>query len=433
MTTKGALREYRRSVRALDAQFDADIERYRKADALIRVQDREGNPVPGAQVSLSQKTHDFTFGCNALQLGQMGACNAAFEESFARLFNLATTTICWSVTETRQGFFRFSEEDGDMPRRPPLERVIDFGRRRGIRVKGQPLMADSWIPDWASRDAQTLRAQWVHFVETVARRYASQVDVWDVVNEAMICPKRTPLFPLLDEQYSYVDWCFEQAARVFPKEHGVFELNEGAFVNWGESAKTYERLAQRLLDKGLPLESIGFQFHQFSGAEGLAHLRGEHTPVEQILETYHSFEKLGVPLSITEITLPSRLPGLSPEEGEEVQAEVAWNLYRLWFSRPNMSSIIYWNFMDGKHWGNEGDCRGCLLDVNMREKPVYQALYQLINRRWHTDAQLETDAQGECCVRGFKGDYELTVDAPNGHTVLEMGVHRDGDALTVTL
>ena len=37
MTTKGALREYRRSVRALDAQFDADIEAYRKADALIRV------------------------------------------------------------------------------------------------------------------------------------------------------------------------------------------------------------------------------------------------------------------------------------------------------------------------------------------------------------------------------------------------------------
>ena len=105
MTTKGALREYRRSVRALDAQFDADIERYRKADALIRVQNREGNPVPGARVSLSQRTHDFTFGCNALQLGQMGACNAAFEESFARLFNLATTTICWSVTETRQGFF----------------------------------------------------------------------------------------------------------------------------------------------------------------------------------------------------------------------------------------------------------------------------------------------------------------------------------------
>ena len=64
---------------------------------------------------------------------------------------------------------------------------------------------------------------------------------------------------------------------------------------------------------------------------------------------------------------------------------------------------------------------------------LYQALYQLINRRWRTEAQLETDAQGECRVRGFKGEYELTVDAPNGHTVLDMGVHRDGDALTVTL
>lgn len=433
MTTKKALEEYRRSIQEVESQFDADIERNRKADALIRVRDREGRPIPGARVSLSQRTHDFIFGCNALQLGQMGTHNGAFEEAFARLFNLATTTICWSVTETRQGFFRFSEEDGDMPRRPPLERVIDFGRRRGIQVKAQPLMADSWYPAWASREKETLKAQWLHFVETTASRYAGQVSVWDVVNEAMLCPKRTPDFPLLDDALSYVDWCFEQAGRIFPREHGVLELNEASFVNWGEPAKRYERLAQRLLNKGLPLESIGFQFHQFNSEEALAHLRGEHTPMEQILETYRRFEKLGVPLSITEVTLPSRLPDLSSQESEAVQAEVAYNLYRLWFSRPNIHSIIFWNFMDGKHWKNEGDCRGCLLDMNMREKPIYQTLYQLINRRWRTDKQLETDAQGECRIRGFKGSYELSIDAPNGHTTLSMGVHRDGDSITVTL
>ena len=417
------LKAYRDRIAELDASFDAGIERNRKEGAIVRVVDRGGKPVPGAHLALHQKTHDFRFGCNGLQIGQKGELNQEYEREFARLFNLVTTTVCWSVTEIEEGKFRLAERDGDMYRRPPLDRIVAFGKKYGIRVKGQPLMADSWWPDWTSRDADVLKRQWSAFVRVMGETYADKVDVWDVVNEAMQCPSRHPDFPLLDKDYSYVDWCFAEIGRVFPKKHGVFELNEATNVNWGNPADTYFGIARRLVEKGLPLQQIGFQFHMTNGKEAIRHLKGENLPLASVLETYRKFSALGLPLAITEITIPSRIPDFSPEEGEALQAEIARNLYRMWFSLPAIDTITYWNLMDGAHWMNEGDCRGCLLDVNMKEKPVYHALYQLIQREWKTSLDAQTDEKGEFSFRGFCGEYALTAETETRRLSLPIGIH----------
>ena len=429
--TADMLKAYRDRAAALDASADAGIEKNRKENAKIKVVDREGKPLPNVHVSLHQEQHDFNFGCNGVQIGQKGERNEEYEQAFARLFNLVTTTVCWAVTEVSEGHFRLSERDGDMFRRPPLDRIVAFGKKYGIRVKGQPLMADSWWPDWASRDAETLKKQWVAFLRVMGELYADKVDVWDVVNEAMCCPKRHPDFPLLDEDYSFVDWCFEQIGQVFPARHGVFELNEATFINWGEKADTYFGIAKRLLEKALPLQQIGFQFHMFNSEQGIAHLKDERLPLNEIIQTYRKFNELGLPLAITEITVPSRMEGFDQEEGEAVQAEIARNLYRLWFSLPGINTITYWNLMDGVHWKQEGDCRGCLLDVNMKEKPIYQALYQLIQRNWKTHAEGETDENGVFAFRGFCGDYSLTAECGAGRLSRAAGVHHGADNETL--
>ncbi len=105
MTTQTAdmLKAYRDRVAALDATFDAGIKKNRKANATIRVVDRDGRPVPGVNLSLIQRTHDFNFGCNGVQIGQKGELNEAYEEEFARLFNLVTTTVCWPSARWPRG------------------------------------------------------------------------------------------------------------------------------------------------------------------------------------------------------------------------------------------------------------------------------------------------------------------------------------------
>lgn len=431
--TNELLKRYRSRIEAHSAQWDAAIERCRKADATVRVVDKNGRPAAGVRIAARQKTHDFFFGCNGLQIGQKGAQNGEYERAFTRLFNLVTSTCCWSVTEPREGFFRLTEADGDEFRRPPMQRILDFGKSHGLAVKFQPLMADSWRPDWASQNAAELWAQWTRFIEALAERYGGAADVWDVVNEAQLCRARTPGFPLWNKELDYVDQCFETAGRVFGARRGIFEINEGTQANWGEPARLYERQIRRLLEKKLPLDQIGLQFHQFSGAEGLAHLRDEHTPIDAVCETVQRLGALGLPLAITEVTVASALPGMSRSEGEAVQAEVACDLYRMWFAQPQIHTVTWWNLMDGTHWKNEGDCRGCLLDADMREKPVYQALYQLLRRQWMTSVQLETDARGEGAFRGFRGTYELIVDGACGHRVCTMDVRGAAEPLTITI
>lgn len=432
MDLKAALSAYRERVADMTESIDRGIKENRSSSLRIHLRDAEGKPIRDARLRLVQKTSDFDFGCNALQLGQLGERNTAYEQAFTHLFNTATTTACWAVTETREGMFRFAEADGDMNRRPPMDRVVAFCKKNGLKAKCQPLMADSWFPEWASHHAEEAKAQWRRFVSVVAERYSGTVDIWDVVNESLLCKGRSPDFPLLDDDLSYVDWSFETAAQLFPPRHGVFELNDGTQVNCGEDAQTYYRLAKRLKDKQLPLDSVGFQFHIFTGELAARHLQNQHLPQDELLKTYAMFGQLGVPLSITEITIPSRIPGLEGDEGEAVQAEIGRNLYRLWFAQPDIHSIIYWNFMDGVHWGNEGDCRGCLLDEQLREKPIYQALYQLIQRQWRTTELLRSGEDGGCECRAFHGGYELTVDSRTAHRSVALAVHA-GEKNDVTI
>ena len=164
MTTKGALREYRRSVRALDAQFDADIERYRKADALIRVQDREGNPMPGAQVSLSQKTHDFKYGANLFMLDEFKEeerCQM-YREYFKGAFNLATLPFYWRDLEPEQGKPRFFKDSPKVYRRPAPDLCLEFCRESGIEPKAHCIAYDQWNPTWLEyADAKTMRQAYI--------------------------------------------------------------------------------------------------------------------------------------------------------------------------------------------------------------------------------------------------------------------------------
>jgi len=130
-------------------------------------------------------------------------------------------------------------------------------------------------------------------------------------------------------------------------------------------------------------------------------------PPAQLIKTYDKFAQLGLPLFITEITIPSTLE--QGEAGEEIQAEVLTNLYRLWFGMSNMAGVVYWNLPDGRAWKKEGLLKAGLLDEDLQEKPAYQALDRLINHKWRTRLTAKTDSQGKARFRGFYGKYRVTV------------------------
>ena len=296
------MQKSRGSFAKLRPQIDADIEKYRKADITIRVCDAEGRPVPGAHIELRQDSHAFDFGCNCLKLGGLGADNERYESALARLFNLITTTFCLSVIEPNPGEWRFAEGSREIFRRPPPDRAVNFAHKYGLRLKGQPLLAGSWFPAWAKGFTNDeVRALYSDYFARVAERYGHTFDIFDVVNEAFCHTK----FPLYTEECEYVDWAFREAEKLFSKDVNL-ELNEASFVNCGAKADRYYRLAERILSRGIRLDSIGFQYHQFNEWEGRRHINCEYLPPEEIYANYHRFSELGIPLYISEVTIPSK-------------------------------------------------------------------------------------------------------------------------------
>ena len=393
---------YRAAWNAVRPKLDENIERYRKGDAAITVVDATGKPIADASLTIQQKTHAFLFGCNILVLGQLGDKNEKFEQAFVKLFNLATTTFCWNVYETEPGKMRFAEGSEEIWRRPPPDRVVAFGKKHGLTLKGQPLMCAPWHPTWAPKDPEQAKKAYQKWFATVAERYGRDFQIWDVVNES-----ERKEFCLQTPDRAYVGWAFQQAKACFPAD-ALLEINEGTSVNAGGRDKYFQQV-KGLLDQGAGVRSIGFQFHLFSAANLKSHLGGKSFPPAKLIETYEKYGELGLPLFITEITIPTTLE--EGEKGEAIQAEVAANFYRLWFSVPKMQGIIYWNLPDGAAWKTEGKAKAGLLNEELDPKPAYHVLDKLINHEWKTNLTAKTDAQGKAGFRGFHGKYLVTVTA----------------------
>ena len=116
-------------------------------------------------------------------------------------------------------------------------------------------------------------------------------------------------------------------------------------------------------------------------------------------------EKTGLPLHLSEITITA--PN-DDAEGREVQANIARNLYRLWFSWPSMAAITWWNIVDGCGAPGEPTTSG-LFTRKMEPKASYFALQRLIHHDWKTNIVQKADKEKMSIpFRGFKGEYRVS-------------------------
>jgi GH35 family endo-1,4-beta-xylanase len=136
----------------VQAKIDADIEKYRKADAVVEI-----DAPDGANVSVDQVTHDFFFGAHIFNFGQLGKkeWNDKYKDLYGTLFNSATVAFYWRTLEPYPYAVRFEEryEETDnfwnncahpkeQPhwRRPAVDPVISYLSTRGVRIHGHPLV-----------------------------------------------------------------------------------------------------------------------------------------------------------------------------------------------------------------------------------------------------------------------------------------------------
>jgi GH35 family endo-1,4-beta-xylanase len=223
----------------------------------------------------------------------------------------------------------------------------------------------------------------------------------------------------------YVAYCFKLAEKYFP--HNELCINEATgfcWTDWCSPNCAYYSYIENAVLKGARIDAVGMQYHIFKEQYSDDYFRLLN--LEGLYKHMDLFAKLGKPLEVTEITIPSYS---WEEEDEKLQADILEKLYSLWFSHPATSQIVYWNLVDGyAHlWtqdreaikASQGDMslgenvyHGGLLRFDMSPKPAYFRMKELLTERWHTEETAETDDLGAAEFRGFYGDYdvEITLD-----------------------
>jgi endo-1,4-beta-xylanase len=409
----------------IENRIASNIERYRKSDVSVELMDATGDPLSEVEVTVEQVSHDFLFGSNLFVLGQLETpeANRKYEDAFLRVFNSATIPFYWLGTEPVQGQLRYEEGSAYLWRRPPADRLVAWCQQHGVVPKGHPLLWHAHNPEWLPKDPKVVKELFVERFRQIANRYGESITLWDGVNEPVDCVKD---FALYSSDRRYVAWAFREQRKVFPDavQLMINEMPHACHEYHGEdpTQTRYYKHIRGLLDQGVRVDGIGFQFHIMSDRAISEILGGQSYTPRQLLNVYALYDRFELPMYVTEITIPTLA---DTDAAETFQEEMVRNYYRLWFSVPRMKGITWWNLGDGTAIAHETRFQGGLLTKNLEAKPSYRALDQLINRDWKTNVGLRTTTEGRVDFRGFHGRYRITVRTPSFTRTREIHV-RDG-------
>ncbi len=390
------------------AALRARIERYRKGTLTVRVVGRDGRPVPGASVRLTQTRHAFLFGCNffGLDLADTSPSQKAYQSEFTGLLNYATLPFYWGAFESVEG----------KPDYARLQAMAAWSIAHGVVVKGHPLVWHEVWPSWAPAAPDAAIPLLHARVADLVPRYRDTIHIWDVLNEANGAAGQTPPngegnwikrdgpAPVVETALSWA----RQAGRGLPETflYNDYDTGEGNVA----------LLTQLQKDGRLP-DVVGLQSHMHGGEWPL-------TKVWSVCQTFAQFQR---PIHFTETTVLSGPRRDNPAnatltdwnttpEGEARQAEYVAQFYTVLFSHPSVRAITWWDFSDRNAW--QGAPAG-LVRKDMSPKPAYTRLLNLIHKQWWTHAGGKTDGRGAVTRRVFYGDYKLTVTDARGRTATQ--------------
>ncbi|HNW51543.1 MAG TPA: endo-1,4-beta-xylanase [Prolixibacteraceae bacterium] len=401
----------------VQTKIDQEIDRNRKAEAVCHLNGIK----KGSEVKIEQISHQFLFGGNIFLFGDLGSPekNKKYEDTYGNLFNAATVAFYWKTLEQQQGKPRYAAGSSYEYRRPATDPVVAFCESKGINMNGHAIIYGmrTWgHPEWMPDDRKAMEPLFEAHVKELAERYKDRIQRWDVVNESIDQANRG----LMPDDYTFKTYSW--AMKYFPATV-QFNIND-CDIHWGPSRR-YVEIARDLIDRGIRINNVGVQMHIFNPSEAQRIADGaDNLSPGKNYAVLDCLKEADRPIHISEVTVTA--PDETPK-GWKIQAEIARNLYRLWFSYPSVMGITWWNVVDGGAAKGEPSFSG-LYDKELNPKPVYYALDQLINHEWKTNLTLKPGLTGDIRFRGFKGKYRISWKDKSGkQQQAEFLLKQDGD------
>jgi GH35 family endo-1,4-beta-xylanase len=375
------------------------IEKIRKGDLTVVVKNKAGKPVRGAEVAVRMKKHAFLFGTAvsgiAFSSGRMSAENLAkYKQQITELFNFA-------VMENETKWPQWANEAS----RPATLAVIDWLHASGLQVRGHNLVWPSWrntnvkaAVDAKGDPATLAKVITGHITETTTALRGRLVD-WDVINETFT---NHDFMDILG-RHAMVDWF--QAARAGDPGAKLF-INDFNIIEGDDQTHQddYAATIRYLIDEGAPIDGIGLQ----------SHFPARVTPMDELMKRFDRFAAFGKELEITEFDINT------PDEA--TQADYTRDFMTAAFSQPSVKAFLMWGFWEGAHWIP----RGAMMRRDWSLKPNGEVYKDLVFKRWWTNTDGKTGAQGTFATRGFLGDYEIEVKAGGKVKTVRVSLPKEG-------
>lgn len=391
-------------------KIDRAIRQNRTAHATLTLT-HNGAPLAHQTVIVQQKNHKFLFGSTwgnpsvALANGELSGkekeLTEQYNERYLQLFNLTTLPFYWGRFEPKRG-------------QPDTQRMLNAARwyqSQHCTVKGHPLCWHTSTADWLLplSNAEILQAQKARIQRDVTD-FAGVIDVWDVVNEAVI-------MPIFDRYDNGITRLCKEMGRI-ELIRTMFETARAAnpkttlLLNDFDISPAYDILVEGCLKAGIQIDVIGIQSHMHQGYWGV-----EKT--QYVLEQFERFQR---PIHFTENTIvsgqimPPEIIDLndykvdewpSTPEGEARQAEEVVTHYKTLLAHPSVQAISWWGLTDNG-WLH---APSGLLRADYSPKPAYDALVKLVKGEWWLPpTRMTTDANGQLTFTGFLGQYEVSLE-----------------------
>lgn len=389
------------------------IEKVRKGDFKVVVRDKDGNPVPDADVKFDMFEHEFKFGvmldADSWQPNEGGVV-AKDMAHLAENFNAAGCGNAQKLTQIDSN-------------RQISRRILDDAASQGIKYfRGHAI----WMPILQRGDIRPYRfyganqvedMDWATFEKYVKEHInkiaATEPEVyeWDVTNE-MVNRVTFDKFGKIRYMKALYDWCRE----ILP-EGTDLALCDNSF-----SVERYWEIYDSMQEAGADYDVIALQNHaNIFRKEGIT----------DYLELYDRFTyEYQKQFSITEFSQSNT----GTQENYEKAGDMLRDFLIAVFSHPGANAFTcFWLSDAFSGWKTYA---AVLYDEDFNPKPAwYQWQDLLYNKWWTRDAHITTDKDGRGSVRGFYGDYDVTVSVGGKEVKSTMAAFHRGyeNELTITL
>ncbi|WP_275006384.1 endo-1,4-beta-xylanase [Promicromonospora iranensis] len=287
------------------------------------------------------------------------------------------------------------DTDGTFRRHPEATALMDFAQANDLRVYGHVLAWHSQTPDWFFQDdageplpadetgkeilRERLREHVFAIAEDLSADYGpfgsdtNPLVAFDVVNEVVSDGgenpdglRRSEWFRVLGEEY--IDLAFRYADEAFNETYAA-PPSAGAdrpvtlFINdynteQGGKQDRYRALVERLLERGVPVDGVGHQFHV-----SLA------MPVSALEGAIERFADLPVTQAVTELDVTTGTPVSQARLIDQgYYFRDAFDVFRT--HAEHLFCVTAWGLTDGRSWRVDSGAP-LIFDDRYQAKPAY--------------------------------------------------------------